>query len=776
MSVVKVEEETSPWQVTMTVLLLILFPQAVAIALFSSMGLAVEVAALAAKDDMDMAGNGMAALFAMLLAFAFVIDVTKRNVVVQVIVGFLGASSCLAAASLKSISYPWLSGLVCFCLAIIMVAWLRSHFFKADEVKGQIFFQAMAMGFFLAALALVAAWTTWQSVDEKFWGSATKDWLAAQNSALYASLNVTYTQCVAASKSNSTDYAAVSSACQTAETVWFLQWSGPCALGICNVIVAGFGTVFAQAADTLGDDSGTDAQGLKKVLKTSFAMIVFMLGVMYSAQYVSGANVTVSSGLLALAAASAAAIFGFLLLEVGPQRLHLASQSDPLAALLIGVLKSDWVKAVSVASLNVFIPVMALLDMLRERVRRCAKHPPASGQRYTTEGQRVAEMMGSWDWCSIFFKVNRIGQLGAAMLLGMKLTYVFFSWLNETLAAAGLAYAVLCLMILAVGLGMFLCPIVPGSAVYIFAGVVLGAQSQASSGPGFELGVASAVVVSSVAKIVACLLQYSMGFAMGKSVKVQQFVGVDKVAIRAMEKILKQNGIKIDKAAILVAGPDWPTSVLCGILRLRIPSMLLGTLPVILVSIGPQVLVGALLTYQAGSSGIMSMISSSVTLFAAVVQAVAMLFFTYRIMRVVDECGEELKEWRPEHAAVAALTEKEKAFVDALHEASDWRQLKMFKKMLVTVSSLSIMLASFILMADYSVAAADKFALRSFAITNSIGASFEENGLEGDALNIVMSPVGWMALGLILFGTLLDVLVNKLLACDGRKLLMRETE
>ena len=89
MSVVKVEEETSPWQVTMTVLLLILFPQAVAIALFSSMGLAVEVAALAAKDDMDMAGNGMAALFAMLLAFAFVIDVTKRNVVVQVIVTWL---------------------------------------------------------------------------------------------------------------------------------------------------------------------------------------------------------------------------------------------------------------------------------------------------------------------------------------------------------------------------------------------------------------------------------------------------------------------------------------------------------------------------------------------------------------------------------------------------------------------------------------------------------------------------------------------------------------
>ena len=39
-----------------------------------------------------------------------------------------------------------------------------------------------------------------------------------------------------------------------------------------------------------------------------------------------------------------------------------------------------------------------------------------------------------------------------------------------------------------------------------------------------------------------------------------RFVGVDKVPTRAMEQILKQNGLKIDKVAILVAGPDWPTS------------------------------------------------------------------------------------------------------------------------------------------------------------------------------------------------------------------------
>eukprot|EP00438_Fugacium_kawagutii_P012614 Skav205511 [mRNA] locus=scaffold231:193049:194985:- [translate_table: standard] len=56
------------------------------------------------------------------------------------------------------------------------------------------------------------------------------------------------------------------------------------------------------------------------------------------------------------------------------------------------------------------------------------------------------------------------------------------------------------------------------------------------------------------------------------------------------------------------------------------------------------------------------MISTSVTGFAAAVQAAAMLLFTWRIMKTVEQereqDGEELSQPRPEHAAVAALTAK----------------------------------------------------------------------------------------------------------------------
>ena len=98
------------------------------------------------------------------------------------------------------------------------------------------------------------------------------------------------------------------------------------------------------------------------------------------------------------------------------------------------------------------------------------------------------------------------------------------------------------------------------------------------------------------------------------------------------------------------------TSVFCCRLRL-------GTTPVIFVSIIPQCLVGALLTFTGGAqvflgfrapssnaeehqglkessqvagdtSGIMPMVSSAVTLAAATVQASEMFFFSYRIMKV----------------------------------------------------------------------------------------------------------------------------------------------
>ena len=49
----------------------------------------------------------------------------------------------------------------------------------------------------------------------------------------------------------------------------------------------------------------------------------------------------------------------------------------------------------------------------------------------------------------------------------------------------------------------------------------------------------------------------------------------------------------IDKVCILVGGPDWPTSVLTGILGLDVFEMLLGSCPILLL-IAPTCMAGKL--------------------------------------------------------------------------------------------------------------------------------------------------------------------------------------
>ena len=50
--------------------------------------------------------------------------------------------------------------------------------------------------------------------------------------------------------------------------------------------------------------------------------------------------------------------------------------------------------------------------------------------------------------------------------------------------------------------------------------------------------------------------------------------------IRAIRLILSKPGMSLKKISILCGGPDWPTSVLTGILKLRVLSMLWGSVPV----------------------------------------------------------------------------------------------------------------------------------------------------------------------------------------------------
>merc|ERR1740123_256682 len=182
-------------------------------------------------------------------------------------------------------------------------------------------------------------------------------------------------------------------------------------------------------------------------------------------------------------------------------------------------------------------------------------------------------------------------------------------------------------------------------------------------------------------------------------------------------------------------------------------------MPVILVSIIPQTLVGGLLTKGGADASLWSMISSFCTGLAAAIQAGATLVFTWGIMRTIEKHGEELALPREEHKAVAELTKSEEVFVQAFLDVTRWKKLSLVMRIGLLSSVIFLMLSGFVIAADFTLS--EKVCFRKFKITDSISADYELGGLNNNALNIVILPLGAIALGLACIGSILHVAVGK---------------
>jgi len=249
-----------------------------------------------------------------------------------------------------------------------------------------------------------------------------------------------------------------------------------------------------------------------------------------------------------------------------------------------------------------------------------------------------------------------------------------------------------------IGYTMFLLPPVPGIPVYITSGIILPSQARNMS-LGYYGGIALAVGLSVVLKLSAVAGQYSIGFFMGKSVKIQQLVAVDKVFTRAIEKILMRKGLDVGKVSVLVGGPDWPTSVLCGILRLNLFQCILGTVPVILVS-SPCVLAGAFMVgprdkLSSSEEGTWSTLATTALAMSGMVQMLSGVLAIYFIQKVMSSSQEELQEPRPDHEAVLQLTLAEQDFNQSYAEALEWRALPKVGRVNILLSVLLMLMSLF---------------------------------------------------------------------------------
>ena len=304
------------------------------------------------------------------------------------------------------------------------------------------------------------------------------------------------------------------------------------------------------------------------------------------------------------------------------QELH----EIPIIAKMEGATRSNMVKALAilfVAPVYLFYCITSMINQLFRRCLPCTKDVEGDEARMvlTEVGSNLWNSMKAWNWTAVLSKVVWAGFIYFIFSVGVgRLTTLGLSVLNHELKTSELGMVTLIYFV--VGFVMFLLPPVPGVPVYLTGGIVL-AKTAMDPVKGFDSflgGVAYASFWALFVKATAIAGQQKViGGLMGKKVGVRQAVGVNSVSIRAIRLILQEKGLSGNKMTILVGGPDWPTSVLTGILQQSYLQMLLGSTP-FLVTIPLTVLAGAL-QLKASESPSLAAAAGTILMLASLTQA-----------------------------------------------------------------------------------------------------------------------------------------------------------
>jgi len=291
----------------------------------------------------------------------------------------------------------------------------------------------------------------------------------------------------------------------------------------------------------------------------------------------------------------------------------------PIWRMMSSLSTNDWVRAAFLNGTFPLLPFLVMLSAVNQLVRKMRglyadipQHPrefnplvvpPTEPNSYKVQIQvdpvpddqvlterfvRLSNKTDSWDWVGIYEKMTLLAIAMSGSTLSTKFLNIFLSWLVSVLQPLPLASLLVAAFV--AGLICFLLPPVPGVPVYLFTGVLIAAKSNEF---GFWTCCGIAVGLSFFMKLFACAIQQKMiGGFLGSSRRIRSLVGVQKPLIRAIEVVLRSKGFSIPKIAIACGGPDWPTSVLAGVLGLPLLEMELVTLPVIFF-LAPCVLSGA---------------------------------------------------------------------------------------------------------------------------------------------------------------------------------------
>jgi len=321
-------------------------------------------------------------------------------------------------------------------------------------------------------------------------------------------------------------------------------------------------------------------------------------------------------------------------------------------------------------------------------------------------------------------------------------------------------------------MSLFLIPIVSGIPIYLVAGIVV-VQKCLSEGMSFTAGVTIASLLGLSIKFASnILLMKAIGERYSDNVSVRMTVGTHTPTMKAAEKVLMLNGLAISKVAVLVGSPDWPTAVLCGLLKIPVSSMLIGTSPVFFLIV-PVVLSAAymLLSAQAGEgtelANYYSFLSTILVVCSGVTQMGAMVIAGIYLQAVKSEHQEEfetvLEGDRPVVEAVEAADREREAF----RLKTSWRFVPCVLRLILFIGSFSAFFMMHIVM-EYAAPA-----FRDFTLTDKIWCHPKDTECQCDLpgcspFNVFVDR-GWAALAFLCTAIVCKTFFDIWCSCAAKK-------
>jgi len=561
----------------------------------------------------------------------------------------------------------------------------------------------------------------------------------------------------------------------------FLLWVSPLVLSVASL-------VFALFFSTLAVRSRYDAHTSNSLIRGIGVMVLILFFGIWCAASIAGAGMKLAHSVMSICGAGVVALTLALLLSLPASRGH--AQISALTGQVAHIVhNSEWSRALIVywcTPLFVFYLAFALLNQSLRKLGaacsrgrdRCICQPIVEPAARIDEGVGIAPLASDTptadlpSWFASAFSPQAAGVLRAiyqsehktqvllktllvalvlwALSFGSTLTFIGLAALIPPLKKVSLGVVIV--LFLLIGTSMFLIPVVPGLAVYLFGGLLMvdvaRAQLGDPKGGGFYLACLLTVGLCYFMKLLAHVLQQKIfGETFGGRVSIRSNVQINSQGMRAIKFILMRPGLSLGKVCVLCGGPDWPTSVICGILRKSDPSsivtleLLVGLLPMI-VLIAPTVMAMAL-RLRTADDGPWDSIASVALATTAIVQFLAFFGASYFTWDVMAHKADELDRFTLD-AEVAAFDEAQEHKLARARELTSfgrlprrWRTLLLGSTILVTLSSYLVIFAPKVLFEEFQLA------------TDRI----EDLCFSGCEREFVKKPLGYFSLGALFLGT-----------------------